>query len=33
MGTLEIARKATEAFIEKEWDISDHAPVSVIYKL
>ena len=33
MGTPEIAGKAKEAFIEKEWDISDHAPVSVIYDI
>ncbi len=33
MGTSEIAKKATEAYIERDWDISDHAPVSVIYDL
>ncbi len=33
MGTPEIAIKAQEAVIEKEWDISDHAPVSVIYNI
>jgi len=33
MGTPEIAGKAVEAVIEKEWDISDHAPVSITYNI
>lgn len=33
MGTPGISVKAKEAIIEKEWDISDHAPVSVIYDI
>ena len=32
MATPDIAQVANEAFIEKDWDISDHAPVSVIYE-
>jgi exodeoxyribonuclease-3 len=33
MATPNIANKAIEAVIEHEWDISDHAPVSIIYSL
>ncbi len=33
MGTPDIAVKATEAIIEKEWDISDHAPVTITYDI
>lgn len=33
MGTPEIAQKATEAIIEKECDISDHAPVTITYDI
>ena len=32
-ATKEIAKKATHAIIEKEWDISDHAPVSITYSI
>lgn len=31
MATPDMAEKAKEAVIEKEWDISDHAPVSMVY--
>ncbi len=33
MATPELAALATEAVIEKEWDLSDHAPVSIVYNL
>lgn len=33
LATPALAEKATEATIEKEWDLSDHAPVSIIYDL
>lgn len=33
MGTPDIAMKAEVAIIEKEWDISDHAPVTIIYNI
>ena len=33
MATPELAEKAKNAFIEKKWDISDHAPVTVDYEL
>ena len=32
MATPNLAQVANEAFIEKDWDISDHAPVSVTYE-
>lgn len=33
MATPELAILATEAIIEKEWDLSDHAPVSITYNI
>ncbi|MCR9133058.1 MAG: exodeoxyribonuclease III [bacterium] len=33
MATPALAAKANEAVIEKEWDISDHAPVTITYDL
>ncbi len=33
MATPELAKKAIEAYIEKDWDMSDHAPVTIIYDL
>lgn len=33
LATQEMAETASEAVIEKEWDISDHAPVSITYDL
>lgn len=33
LATPELAGKAKEAYIEKKWDISDHAPVTIIYDL
>lgn len=33
LATPELAEKARKAEIEMKWDISDHAPVSVIYDL
>ncbi len=33
MATPELAQKASEAYIEKEWNMSDHAPVTIIYDL
>lgn len=32
MATPNLAQVANEAFIEKDWDISDHAPVTVTYE-
>lgn len=32
-ATPEIAEKAVTAEIESKWDISDHAPVTILYKL
>lgn len=32
-ATPDLAEKAVEASIEKEWDISDHAPVTITYDL
>lgn len=33
MGTPTIAEKAVDAVIEMEWDISDHAPVTITYDI
>ncbi len=33
MATKELAEKAKKAVIEKKWDISDHAPVTVEYEI
>lgn len=33
LATPDLAAKAEEAIIEKEWDLSDHAPVSIVYNL
>ena len=33
LATPDLAEKASEAYIEKDWDISDHAPVTVIYNI
>lgn len=33
MATSELAEKAIEAYIEKDWDMSDHAPVTIHYDL
>lgn len=33
MGSPELLEAADEAVIEKEWDLSDHAPVTVTYQL
>lgn len=33
MATPEMARRAQEAVIEKDWDISDHAPVTITYDI
>ncbi len=33
MATPDIAAKAQTAYVEKKWDISDHAPVTVEYRL
>ncbi|HCD52321.1 MAG TPA: exodeoxyribonuclease III [Balneolaceae bacterium] len=33
MATPALAEKAVEAEIEKKWDMSDHVPVSITYKL
>lgn len=32
-ATEALAKRAVEAVIEKEWDISDHAPVSIVYDI
>ncbi len=32
-ATPELAKKAKEAYIEKDWDMSDHAPVTIIYDI
>lgn len=32
-ATPELANKAKEAYIEKDWDMSDHAPVTIIYDI
>lgn len=32
-STPELAAKATNAVIEKEWNLSDHAPVSITYQV
>lgn len=33
MASPELSLTAKEAFIEKDWDMSDHAPVTIIYDL
>jgi len=33
LATKGLASKAVEAEIEMKWDISDHAPVSVVYDI
>ncbi|MFV1884100.1 MAG: exodeoxyribonuclease III [Balneola sp.] len=33
MATPDLAKKAKEAYIEKDWDMSDHAPVTIVYEL
>jgi len=33
LATPELAKQARQAEIEKEWDLSDHAPVSIVYEL
>ena len=33
MATPKLAELASEAIIEKEWDLSDHAPVTITYKI
>lgn len=33
MATPELAEKAQKAVIEKEWDLSDHAPVTIEYDI
>lgn len=33
MATPSLAEKATEAVIEKKWDLSDHAPVTISYEI
>lgn len=33
MGSPSLAEAASEAVIEREWDLSDHAPVTVAYEL
>ena len=33
LATPGLAGKATEAFIERDWDISDHAPVTILYDI
>lgn len=33
LATPEFTNKAADAIIEKEWDLSDHAPVTIVYDI